>query len=98
MAHARLTEGGGLPTMGTSLNSGAEKILIADEDPEVLDSLARQTLLPMGYQVATAADGPTPIHRIVTFHPDVVIASLTLPRPPAKDVPGTVRGPGPGGA
>ena len=80
--------------MGTSLNSGAEKILIADEDPEVLDSLARQTLLPMGYQVATAADGPTAIQRIVTFHPDVVIASLTLPRLTAKDVLVTLRAQG----
>jgi len=94
MAHAQLTEGSGLPTMATSLNSGAERILVADEDPDVLDSLARQTLLPMGYQVATAADGPTAIQRIITFHPDVVIASLTLPRLTAKDILVTLRAQG----
>jgi len=80
--------------MATSLNSGAERILVADEDPDVLDSLARQTLLPMGYQVATAADGPTAIQRIITFHPDVVIASLTLPRLTAKDILVTLRAQG----
>lgn len=81
--------------MGTSeLANAAEKILIADEDPEVLDVLAHQTLLPMGYQVATAADGPSAIQRIVTFHPDVVIASLTLPRLTAKDVLVTLRAQG----
>jgi len=80
--------------MGTPLTSGAERILIADEDPDVLDSLARQTLMPMGYQVATATDGPSAIQRIITFHPDVVLASLTLPRLTAKDVLVTLRAQG----
>src|SRR3970282_393772 len=34
-----------------------EKILVADEDPEVLDLVAQQVLKPMGYQVAVAQDG-----------------------------------------
>lgn len=59
-----------------------------------MDDLARHTLGPMGYEVVTATDGPTAIQRIVTLHPDVVIASLTLPRLTAKDVLVTLRSQG----
>jgi two-component system NtrC family sensor kinase len=76
------------------LSDHPEKILIADEDPDLMDDLARHTLGPMGYEVITAADGPTAIQRIVTLHPDVVIASLTLPRLTAKDVLVTLRSQG----
>jgi DNA-binding response OmpR family regulator len=64
----------------------SEKILIADEDPDVLDLLARQTLGPLGYQPSMASDGPATIHQIHIVHPDIVIASLTLPGLTAKEV------------
>ncbi|MGD0576216.1 MAG: response regulator [Anaerolineales bacterium] len=76
------------------MSANPEKILIADEDPDLMDDLARHTLGPMGYEVVTATDGPTAIQRIVTLHPDVVIASLTLPRLTAKDVLVTLRSQG----
>ena len=64
----------------------SEKILIADEDPDVIDLVARQALGPLGYNVATASDGPAAIHHIMTFHPDIVIASLTLLGLSAKEI------------
>jgi DNA-binding response OmpR family regulator len=63
-----------------------ERILIADEDPDVLDLLSRQTLSALGYKTATAANGPAAIQQVMTFHPDVVIASLTLPGLTAKEM------------
>ncbi|MBN1440809.1 MAG: response regulator [Anaerolineales bacterium] len=64
----------------------SEKILIADEDPDVVDLVARQTLGPLGYSMAAASDGPGAIHQIMTFHPDIVIASLTLLGLSAKEI------------
>ncbi|MGA2112413.1 MAG: response regulator [Anaerolineales bacterium] len=76
------------------MSAHPEKILIADEDPDLMEDLARHTLRPMGYEVMTATDGPSAIQQIVTLHPDLVIASLTLPRLTAKDVLVTLRSQG----
>jgi two-component system NtrC family sensor kinase len=64
----------------------SEKILIADEDPDVIDLVARQALGPMGYKVAAASDGPGAIQHVMTFKPDIVIASLTLLGLSAKEI------------
>jgi two-component system NtrC family sensor kinase len=64
----------------------SEKILVADEDPDVVDLVARQALGPLGYKVATASDGPGAIQRIMNFQPDIVIASLTLLGLSAKEI------------
>jgi two-component system, NtrC family, sensor kinase len=63
-----------------------ERILIADEDPDILDLLSRQTLTALGYKTATASNGPAAVQLVMTFHPDVVIASLTLPGLTAKEM------------
>jgi DNA-binding response OmpR family regulator len=63
-----------------------EKILIADEDPDVLDLLSRQTLNALGYKTATASNGPAAIQKVMSFQPDVVIGSLTLPGLTAKEM------------
>jgi two-component system, NtrC family, sensor kinase len=68
------------------MSGPSEKILIADEDPDVLDLLARQTLGPLGYQPSLASDGPGALRQILTVHPDIVIASLTLPGLTAKEI------------
>jgi two-component system NtrC family sensor kinase len=64
----------------------SEKILIADEDPDVIDLVARQSLGPLGYSMATASDGPGAIQQIMRFHPDIVVASLTLLGLSAKEI------------
>lgn len=66
--------------------SRPERILIVDDDPDVLDQLERQILVPMGYQVATASDVAEAIKTSVTFGPDLIMASLTLSGLSGKDL------------
>lgn len=63
-----------------------ERILVVDEDPDVLDLLTTQVLEPLGYQVTTASDAASAIQQALTFSPDLIIASLTLPGLSAKDL------------
>jgi DNA-binding response OmpR family regulator len=63
-----------------------ERVLVVDEDPDVLDLLERQVLEPMGYTVATADDAGAAIQQALNFSPDLIIASLTLPGLSAKDL------------
>ncbi len=62
------------------------KILVVDEDPDILDLLERQILRPLGYQVETAGDSSTAIQKSLQFGPDLIIASLTLPGLSGKDL------------
>jgi two-component system NtrC family sensor kinase len=63
-----------------------ERFLIVDDDPDVLDLLERQVLVPMGYQVETASDVSEAIQKSIKFGPDLIIASLTLPGLSGKDL------------
>jgi len=63
-----------------------ERVLVVDEDPEVLDLVARQVLEPLGYNVATASDAAGAIQQALTFAPDLVFASLSLPGLSGKDL------------
>jgi two-component system NtrC family sensor kinase len=63
-----------------------ERVLVVDEDPDVLDLLNRQVLGPLGYNVVTAGDAASAIQRALTFAPDLIIASLTLPGLSGKDL------------
>ena len=63
-----------------------ERVLIVDEDPDVLDLLANQVLEPLGYEVVTVSDAAGAMHQALTFDPDVIIASLTLPGLSGKDL------------
>lgn len=59
---------------------------MVDEDPDVLDLLTMQVLQPLGYHVQTADDAATAIQQALTFSPDLIIASLTLPGLSGKDL------------
>ncbi len=63
-----------------------ERVLVVDEDPDVLDLLERQVLEPMGYLVATADDAGAAIQQALNFSPDLIIASLMLPGLSGKDL------------
>lgn len=56
----------------------AQKILLIDDDPAVLDSLA-QVLETEGYDTATAEDGITGLQKAQTWHPDLIIMDFTMP-------------------
>uniref|UniRef100_UPI0028B1B491 response regulator n=1 Tax=Miniimonas arenae TaxID=676201 RepID=UPI0028B1B491 len=61
------------------------KILIADDDPQILRAL-RVTLRAHGYQVVTAADGTGAIHAAAAEHPDLLMVDLGMPGMTGMDV------------
>ncbi|AMM18985.1 two-component system response regulator [Frondihabitans sp. PAMC 28766] len=54
------------------------KILIADDDPQIIRAL-RVTLGAQGYEVITAADGAQALSQAIAHHPDVVMLDLGMP-------------------
>lgn len=69
-----------------SPSPATERVLIVDEDPDVLDLLSRQVLVPLGYEVATANEAGAAIQQAVSFSPDLIVASLMLPGLSGKDL------------
>ncbi|MFC5931074.1 response regulator [Cryobacterium melibiosiphilum] len=55
------------------------KILIADDDPQILRAL-RITLGARGYDIVTAEDGAAAINAMIEHHPDLVMLDLGMPR------------------
>lgn len=55
------------------------KILIADDDPQILRAL-RITLSARGYDIVTAEDGQAAINSAINDHPDLVMLDLGMPR------------------
>ncbi len=54
------------------------KILIVDDEPDILD-LAKITLLSGGYEVSTTASGEEALDMISENHPDLVLLDVVLP-------------------
>ncbi len=67
-------------------SSDQGRVLVVDEDPDVLDLLEREVLVPLGYEVAVANDAATAIQQAITFMPDLILASMTLPGLSGKDL------------
>lgn len=63
-----------------------ERVLVVDEDMDVLDLVSRQVLQPLGFTVATADDAGEAIQKALSFRPDIILASLTLPGLSGKDL------------
>lgn len=55
------------------------KILIADDDPQILRAL-RITLGARGYSVVTAHDGNAALNAAIEHHPDLVMLDLGMPK------------------
>lgn len=70
------------------------RVLVVDEDIDVLDLLDRQLLEPLGYEVATAGDATTALKQAMTFDPDVMVISLTLSGLSGKDLLVAIRSQG----
>jgi two-component system NtrC family sensor kinase len=67
-------------------NLQGDRILVVDEDRQVLDLLANQVLIPLGYQVEVETEGSRAIERALANPPDLIIASLALTGLSGKDL------------
>jgi len=67
------------------------KILIADDDPQMLRAL-RITLTARGYEVITAHDGTAALDAAIQAHPDIVVIDLGMPGLTGIEVIQAIRG------
>ena len=66
------------------------RILLVDDNPDVVDSLAL-TLRLAGYEVQTADNGPDAIKAAIAMQPDVVLLDIGLPGMDGYEVAGQLR-------
>ena len=66
--------------------SAGDRILLVENDPEISDLIARQTLTPVGYYVDVVADSTSAIKQALLTPPDLIVADLNLPGLSAKDL------------
>jgi len=66
--------------------SAGDRILLVENDPEISDLIARQTLKSVGYQVVVVTDSSSAIKSALQTPPDLIIADLNLPGLSAKDL------------
>jgi two-component system KDP operon response regulator KdpE len=67
------------------------KILIADDDPQILRAL-RITLVARGYEVVTAHDGKAALDAATSTHPDIIMLDLGMPGLTGVQVIEAIRG------
>ena len=57
----------------------AEKILIVDDDPDLVESV-RIILESKGYEVEAAYDGVEGLEKVKEFNPDLIVLDVMMPR------------------
>jgi two-component system, OmpR family, alkaline phosphatase synthesis response regulator PhoP len=57
----------------------SRKVLIADDEPDILEIL-KYNLLNEGYQVVTAKDGDEAIDKAKMFNPDLIVLDIMMPK------------------
>jgi DNA-binding response OmpR family regulator len=68
------------------MTSTGDRILLVEDDPEISDLIARQTLIPVGYYVDVVNDSAVAIKQALLTPPDLIIADLNLPGLSTKDM------------
>jgi DNA-binding response OmpR family regulator len=67
------------------MKSASSRVLIADDDPLLLE-LLQDFLTGQGYEVAAVATGAQVLDAVPTFQPDVVVVDMVLPDLSGTDV------------
>jgi two-component system KDP operon response regulator KdpE len=67
------------------------RILIADDDPQILRAL-KVTLRARGYEIITAGDGVQALEAAANHHPDLVVLDLGMPKLDGVEVIEGLRG------
>ena len=57
----------------------ARKVLIADDEPDILEIL-KYNLVQEGYHVVTAKDGDEAVEKARMFHPDLIVLDIMMPK------------------
>jgi DNA-binding response OmpR family regulator len=68
------------------MNTPRERVLLVENDPDISDLIARQTLQALGYRVEVAQTAASALQAAARFSPDVVITNLKLPGLSGKDL------------
>ena len=69
----------GLRKQKPNMETKARKVLIADDEPDILEIL-KYNLVNEGYQVITAKDGDEAIEKAKIFLPDLVVLDIMMPK------------------
>lgn len=67
------------------MEASAKKILIADDEPDILEIIG-YNLTKEGYQVATAKDGDDALHKAKSIRPELIILDIMMPRKTGVEV------------
>ena len=65
--------------MAMQASSDAPRVLVVDDEAMLADLLS-QALRHEGWETATAKDGLDALAKATSFHPDVVILDVQMPR------------------
>lgn len=68
------------------MSNTGDRILLVENDPEISDLIARQTLRSVGYRVDVVSESTSAIKSALQTPPDLIIADLNLPGLSAKDM------------
>jgi DNA-binding response OmpR family regulator len=68
------------------MSTSAERVLLVESDPAIIELIAHQALQPLGYQVHIVGDVNAAIIHAAQSVPDLVIADLNLPGLSGKDL------------
>ena len=79
-----------LPSDRAALPAGTRRILVVDDNRDAADSL-EMVLRAYGNEVAVAYDGLQAVEATSTFHPDIVLLDIGLPKLNGYDVARRIR-------
>ena len=73
------------------MEAKARKVLIADDEPDILEIL-KYNLVNEGYQVVTAKDGDEALEKARIFLPDLIVLDIMMPKKSGVQVCEVLRG------